>query len=65
MHIICRGISFFINCGEISSVTMTRLRTGTTRRRIKVDAAVKELPPGAPLITGLTADPASPRPQTM
>ena len=36
--------------------------TGVTRRRIKLDAAVKSVPAGAPLITSLTADPAPPQP---
>ncbi len=36
--------------------------TGVTRRRIKLDAAVKSVPAGAPLITSLTANPAPPQP---
>ncbi len=56
------SVSDVLNALTTTGLGIVDPATGTTRRRIKVDAAVKKLPPGSPLITGLTADPASPQP---
>jgi subtilisin len=56
------SVTEILNALKTTGLGIVDPATGVTRRRIKLDAAVKSVPAGAPLITSLTANPAPPQP---